>query len=215
MRLRKIFMILILPWLAVGPAMAQSRDSGATIRGSLTGQVTVRGQLTPEVHNVVISVEGIPQGLISKAKWQPLGNAQMEQKNETFVPHVLPVLVGSTVSFPNEDPILHNVFSDSPTHKFDLGLYPRGQSRSVKFDKPGVVEIRCNVHNTMSAFVVVEPTPYFAVPNERGVFQITELPPGNYTVKAWNPRFGALARPFSIESQGEVASVNFDFGSER
>jgi len=213
MPFRQYLIIALLPYLLIGLPTAGA--AAETVRGSLTGQVTINGQLTPEVRDVVVVVQGIPPALIAKSAWRPSTDTQIEQRNKTFIPHVLPVLVGTTVSFPNNDPFFHNVFSDSDTHKFDLGLYRGGQSRSTRFDKPGVVEIRCNVHNLMSAYVVVEPTPYFTTANARGIYQIGEVPTSRYMVTAWNPRLGTVTRDLSIESQGEVVELNFDLGSER
>ena len=212
MPFRQFLIIPLLPYLLLGlPAAGWAAQ---TIRGSLTGQVTIKGQRTPEVRDVVVAVQGVPPALFSETPQRLPTDTQIEQRNKTFIPHVLPVLAGTTVSFPNNDPIFHNVFSDSATHKFDLGLYKAGQSRSTRFDKTGVVEVRCNVHNLMSAYVVVEPTPYFTTPNERGIYQIGEVPSGRYTVTAWNPRLGTITRALSIESSGEVVELNFDFGSE-
>ena len=112
--------------------------------------------------------------------------ASFDQKNMTFIPHVLPVAVGSTVDFLNGDDVMHNVFSNSATKRFDLGMVKRGESRSVSFDKPGIVELRCNVHPTMHAFIFVLANNYFATPDERGSYQITGLPAGRYKLRAWH-----------------------------
>ena len=138
--------------------------------------------------------------------------AQMVQKDITFVPHVLPVVVGTTVAFPNDDPVFHNVFSASPVHKFDLGLYPQGKSRSTTFERPGIVQIGCNVHPQMSGYVVVLDEPYFAVPNARGVYELTDLPLGSYTIKVWHPDFGSISQPFTLRREKQVLSLDFDLG---
>jgi len=112
--------------------------------------------------------------------------ASIDQKNMTFIPHVLPVVVGSSVAFRNSDDVMHNVFSNSTTQQFDVGMFGRGESRSVTFEKAGVVELRCNVHPTMHAFIVVLQNNYFTTPDERGNYQITGLPAGRFKLRAWH-----------------------------
>ncbi len=180
--------------------------------GSITGTVTIKGDVEPGVINSVVWVEGVSHDLIPKERWKVNQGAQMAQKDTAFVPHVLPVLVGTTVAFPNDDPIFHNVFSASPVHKFDLGLYPQGKSRSTRFDRPGIVQIGCNVHAQMSAYVVVLDEPYFVVPNGRGVYELTGLPLGRYTIKVWHPDFASVSQPFTLERDGQVLTLDFDLG---
>lgn len=110
----------------------------------------------------------------------------MDQKSLRFVPHVLPIQVGTTVEFANSDPLAHNVFSISSTKRFNLGLYGRGTSRRVKFDQPGVVQLLCNVHQEMSAFIVVVKSPYFARTAADGSFRIDNLPAGRHRVRIWH-----------------------------
>jgi plastocyanin len=129
-------------------------------------------------------------------------HAVMDQRNETFVPHVLAVAAGTTVDFPNSDSILHNVSSASPAKPFDLGMYPHGEVRSVTFDKPGVVEIRCNVHPRMSAFVVVHSNPWAAVTDGRGSYTITGVPAGTYTVRVWHESFAERAATVTVREDG-------------
>jgi plastocyanin len=114
------------------------------------------------------------------------GKATIDQKEMTFIPHVLPVAVGSTVEFLNGDDVLHNTFSNSAAKRFDVGMFKRGESRSVTFDKPGIVELRCNVHPKMHAFVLVLENNYFATPDERGSYQIGGIPAGRYKLRAWH-----------------------------
>ena len=131
------------------------------------------------VKDVVVYLEGTI-GTPTAAK------ASIDQKNMTFIPHVLPVVVGSTVEFRNSDDVMHNAFSNSATQRFDVGMFGRGESRSVTLEKPGVVELRCNVHPTMHAFIFVLANNYFATPDERGSYQITGLPAGRYKLRAWH-----------------------------
>lgn len=178
--------------------------------GSIAGSVTIHGKLVPEVAYAVISIEGIAADQIPKDKWPTERKARMDQKDLMFVPHVLPVLAGTTVDFPNFDHVFHNVFSDSPVHKFDLGLYPYGKSRSTIFDKPGVAEIRCNTHSTMKAYVVVEAEPYFTMPDVHGIYALKEVALGNYTIKVWHPDYAPISQPVTLGKAGEVLSLDFD-----
>jgi len=139
-----------------------------------------------EWRNVVIYLSDVPPtpGAASEGG----GTFEMAQEGEAFIPHVLPILVGSTVSFPNHDPIFHNVFSLSGTGTFDLGRYPRGDTRSVTFDRPGIVPVFCHIHSDMSAIIVVLENPYFTVPGADGRFLLEGIPAGTYTLVAWHER---------------------------
>lgn len=132
----------------------------------------------------------------------------MEQKNEAFVPHLLPIVKGSTVDFLNGDPIFHNVFSLSKATSFDLGRYPRGSSRSVRFEQPGVVKVFCHIHADMSAIILVLDNPFFTTPDREGKFQIDDVPPGTYSAVAWHERARPVLRKVHIES-GEASVVRF------
>ena len=110
---------------------------------------------------------------------------RMDQRNETFVPHVLAVRTGTTVDFPNSDRIYHNVFSLSPTRRFDLGRYAVGRSKAVRFDRPGVVRVFCDIHSHMSAFILVFSHRYFAVTQPDGTYQLPPVPAGTYMLAGW------------------------------
>lgn len=111
----------------------------------------------------------------------------MLQKNKIFSPHLLPVMTGTTVDFPNADPIFHNAFSSYSGQIFDVGLYPPGSNRSVKFSRPGAVRVFCNIHPTMSAVILVLDTPYFAATAKDGTFELN-VPPGDYDVRVFHER---------------------------
>ncbi|HWE51886.1 MAG TPA: hypothetical protein VG273_18980 [Bryobacteraceae bacterium] len=114
-------------------------------------------------------------------------HAVMLQKNKMFTPHVLPITTGATVDFPNADPIFHNAFSSYSGQIFDVGLYPPGTSRSVRFARPGVVRVFCNIHPAMSAIILVLNTPYFATTAKDGSFEMN-LPPGDYDLRVFHER---------------------------
>lgn len=132
------------------------------------------------------------------------GHARMIQKDKTFTPHVLPILVGTTVDFPNFDPIFHNAFSSYNGQIFDVGLYPPGTDRAVHFKRPGVVRVFCNIHSSMSAVIVVLDTQYFAVTNSKGNFRIEDLPPGDYDVRVFHER----AAPGTLRALDRRISVS-------
>jgi hypothetical protein len=117
----------------------------------------------------------------------------MAQKNRAFVPAVLAVPVGATVEFPNLDPFFHNVFSYSKIRKFDLGRYPQGEKESVQFDRPGLVSIFCEIHYSMRAYVHVFDTPYFAVSDESGRFDLGDVDPGEYVLHVWQENQAEIA----------------------
>jgi plastocyanin len=138
----------------------------------------------------------------------------MDQRRETFVPHVLAIRVGTAVDFPNSDRALHNVFSVSPTKKFDLGMYDVGERKSVTFDLPGVVTVRCNVHPKMEGFIVVHTNPYLAVSDAEGGYTIGDVPPGSYTVRVWHESLGTKDVPVTVR-EGQVAPVNVVLNADR
>ena len=115
----------------------------------------------------------------------PAGRVVLDQRNLAFAPRVLVVRVGTTVDFPNNDRVFHNVFSFKDGKKFDLGMYPVGSQRRVTFDKPGLSRIFCNIHANMAAYVMAVDTPYYAVSDDTGAFKITSVVPGTYTYHAW------------------------------
>jgi plastocyanin len=137
----------------------------------------------PDRRTAVVYLESAPRGAFEVP---PPGRAVLDQRDETFVPHVLAVSVGTTVEFPNSDRVFHNVFSLSKARRFDLGRYPRGASRSVRFDRPGMVRVFCEIHSHMSAFVLVFAHRFFDTTDEQGFYRIDGVPAGTYTLAVWN-----------------------------
>jgi len=138
-------------------------------------------------------------------------NPSVTQKGALFTPHVLPVLVGTIVDWPNNDDILHNVFSFSEAAPFDLGLYKNPTIKSWKFDKPGKVDVFCSIHSRMSCVVLVLENPYFVTTNDKGHYSITNVPPGNYKLKAWHERLPAQVSEITVPETGEL-KVDFTLG---
>lgn len=127
-----------------------------------------------------------------------------------FVPHVIAIQVGTTVDFPNNDRTYHNAFSLSRVKSFDLGRYAAGRSKSVTFDRPGIVRVFCDIHSHMNAWIVFA-HPFFAVTDADGRFRIEGIPPGTYTVAIWNEAATAESRTVVV-SAGSEADVGFTLG---
>jgi plastocyanin len=140
----------------------------------------------------------------------PQSRPVMRQKNVAIVPHVLPVIVGSTVDFPNEDDIYHNIFSLSQTKTFDLGRYSKGKSKSVTFNNLGTVKVFCDIHSQMGGVIRVLQNPSFAAVGIDGSYTISGIPPGNYELAAWQENEGNKIQKVTVSS-GEQTSVDFSF----
>ena len=159
----------------------------------------------PDTRRSVVYLETAPSLAFPDVEPQ---RATLDQRNETFVPHVLAITVGTTVDFPNSDNTYHNVFS-LRAPRFDLGRYAAGRSKSVRFDRPGIVRVFCEIHAHMSAFILVFNHRYYAVTSADGRYQITRVPPGRYTLVAWNE--GAIRESRAIVIPDEGGPVEADF----
>jgi plastocyanin len=198
---RWIVMLLFLSW-----------PFSQALAGTISGKVKVKGLRSAA--NILIYLNKAPQPEldISNAKFS------MDQQNLTFIPHVLPIPLGATVKFPNNDKVDHNVFSLSRTKKFNLGSYKPGQSQNVVFDKPGIVELRCDVHAEMLAYIMVMKNPYFAVTDDQGRFTIPDaryleshgitgikdLPAGAYTLKNRHEKLKTDKQKVTVPADGAV-----------
>ena len=155
----------------------------------INGQVRLEGSRDKQVQarkvysGVIVWLEPVE----GAARTAPR-SARMLQKGKTFVPHILAIPVNSTVEFPNYDPIFHNAFSNFSGQIFDVGLYPPGTSRTVRFRREGIVRVFCNIHPTMSAVIAVLPTMWFAVTDAQGAFTLNDVPPGTYMLKIFHER---------------------------
>ncbi len=159
----------------------------------------------PDLLRSVVYLESAPRGAFESGE---AGHAVMDQRNETFVPHVLAIMTGTTVDFPNSDRFYHNVFSLSKPARFDLGRYPAGRFRSIRFDKPGIVRVFCDIHSHMNAYILVFSHPFFTLTDPEGRYRIDNIPPGSYNVVAWNEGTASEAKPVLV-ADGGAAEQDF------
>jgi plastocyanin len=149
----------------------------------------------------VVYLEAAPQGAFEEGA---RARVVLDQRNQTFVPHVLAIQAGTNVDFPNNDQTYHNVFSLSRAKRFDLGRYPKSQVRTVRFDRPGVVRVFCDIHSHMSAFILVFAHRYFATTDEGGAYRIEGVPAGSYRLVAWNDGQERELRTVEVPAGGAV-----------
>jgi plastocyanin len=180
-------------------AIAERRPAAADL-----GDAPARSAIEPR--RAVVYFETAPKGAFEDREG---GRVSMDQRNETFVPHLLAITVGTTVDFPNNDRTYHNVFSLSKARRFDLGRYATGRSKAIRFDRPGIVRVFCEIHSHMNAFILVFSHRFFAVSDGDGRYQIDAVPPGTYTLVAWVE--GVIRDAKSITITPETRSVEADF----
>lgn len=196
LKIRRSFGIGIVPVaLAISAGKVPLLAQGVTV----TGQVTLldKGDRPPsDVGQAVIWLTGdqAPQGAPT--------SVEIATEDKQFVPHLIMVPRGSTIGFPNHDPFNHNVFSVSPEGPFDLGLYGRGTTKSVRFDRSGVIKVYCNVHASMRGLVVVQETSLYAQPGADGSFRLEGVPPGDYIVHVWHERAPEVTSPLKVTESG-------------
>jgi plastocyanin len=202
---------------------AAAPQSGGVIRGRVEIQAAAPIERRPGVTDLgvapargsvdrrrtVVYLESAPRGAFDDRVEQ--GRATMDQRAETFVPHVLAIMAGTTVDFPNSDRTYHNVFSLSKPRTFDLGRYAAGKSKSVRFDRPGIVRVFCDIHSHMNAFILVFGHPYFATTDGEGRYRIPEVPSGSYTVAVWNEGVVRESRRVAVPAGTDV-ELNFALG---
>jgi plastocyanin len=180
-------------------ALAVTELDAAAVNGKVMF-LTKRGQ-KPVVSETLVWLDAA-----GRAPKRPGSSFTMTTRSKAFLPHVLAVPAGSTVAFPNEDPITHNLFSLTPGNTFDLGLYRKGAGKSHKFEAPGVVNVYCNVHPNMSAVVHVMTTPYYGFADANGDYSF-DVPPGKYRVTAWNEQGGSATSEIEVAANGHVAGA--------
>lgn len=173
----------------------------STNGAAIVGKIDVSG--VRDARDVVVFLEDV------KGDFKPqVDKPSIDQNNLTFNPHVLPILVGTTVEYPNNDNVMHNVFSPSKTKRFNLGTYGGGKVREMTFDKPGVVVILCNVHAEMSAYIVILENPYFVLTGPDGEFTINNIPPGTYKIKTWHEKLKEQEQEITLDKD-ESKNINF------
>jgi plastocyanin len=192
---------LVLKWVPTSFA-ALLLAAGVTNETTVRGTVTAKGLRSSE--GIVVSLHA--PGLETTPPKEPV---EMDQKGMTFIPHVLPVVKGTTVRFLNSDSVSHNVFS--PEGGYNLGTWPRGESREHRFDKPGVYTQLCQIHPEMEAYVVVLDTPYFATTDNEGRFEIAQVPPGEYKLVAWSEKLNKIEKDITVEP-GKPLAVEIALG---
>jgi plastocyanin len=207
--------------MALGSAAESDQARGATVRGHVElPRVPVAGERRPsssdlgegpardagEWRRAVVYFETAPKGAFEDREG---GRSRMNQRNEAFVPHLLAVTVGTTVDFPNNDRTYHNVFSLSKGQRFDLGRYAAGHSKAIRFDRPGVVRVFCDIHSHMNAFILVFNHRFFSITDNDGRYEIDGVPPGTYTLMSWVE--GAVRDSKSITVGPELRTIEADF----
>ncbi len=196
----KKIMLATLCLVFAGSITAEEVEDAADNGGIISGTIEVKRLRNAK--DVLVYLENV------EGKFEPpQENPVVDQKDLTFVPHVLPVLAGTKVSFTNNDKVKHNVFSPSKCCKFNLGTYDAGVVREVTFDQPGVTNVLCNVHTEMSAFIIILQNPYFALTDSDGKFSIKSIPPGTYKIKTWHEKLREKEQEITVV-EGENVTID-------
>jgi plastocyanin len=216
------------------PAFCLAALAGFASAQSITGTIVIKKKLTKPSVTASVSVyqRGTTINLGKDAETDPIAyersrvvvylegpalasapapaaeTQEIQQLDRRFVPDLVVVPVGSTVAFPNMDPIFHNIYSLSKPRSFDLGSYDKGETRKVTFPKPGIVDIYCHLHPNMEAVVVITPNRWYARPDRNGQYKIPDVPPGQYTLVAWHKAAGFFRKTVTIEN-GRDATADF------
>jgi plastocyanin len=225
--LSKWFAVVVASLVGAGIVRIDAETAQARATGTIRGRVELRqgsGDSGPRItvadlgmgtaheppdRRSVVYLDPAPRAAFdSRDETRP----RMDQKDESFVPHVLAIVAGTTVDFPNNDHTYHNVFSLSKTKTFDLGRYAVGRSKSVRFDRPGIVRVFCDIHSHMSAFILVFAHRYFSVSDSEGGYRLENVPPGTYNVVAWNESAPLESRRVVVPDAGGEVEVNFALG---
>ena len=198
-------------WLraALAVALAQpSAPASLSAQGIVSGQLVVverQGADRTDLRSAVVYLESRGRNVQAGGRPTPR-DASIAMTGREFVPHVRVILAGGSVTFPNQDPFSHNVFSNAEAGPFDLGLYRRGASRTASFPRPGIYPIYCNIHSRMVSFVIAVPSPQVAMVAADGRFTITDVPAGTYLLHAWHERAGArVTREIDVPASGLAA----------
>lgn len=182
-------------------------DSGATSRPAV-GELGAARPTRADRRTAVVYLDTAPRAAFDDLR---PGRARMDQRDEQFVPRVLAVTAGTVIDFPNSDKTFHNVFSLSRLRTFDLGRYPPGRTGAVRFDRPGIVPISCDIHSHMSGYVLVFSHPFFATTGVTGDYTIANVPAGQYTLRVWSELGQAPPRRVVVPDSGGI-EANFTVG---
>jgi plastocyanin len=182
------------------PVSVYQRGAAVTL-----GKDAEEDPLVYERSRVVVYLEGALPATSDSAT----PAVQVQQLDRRFIPDLVVIPVGSIVSFPNMDPIFHNIYSLSKPRTFDLGSYDKGETRKVTFPKPGIVTVYCHLHPNMAATIVVTPTRWYARPDASGQYRIPDVPPGQYTLVAWHKSAGFFRKSISVENGQDLVADFF------
>jgi plastocyanin len=224
MAIARILIALLLPVLAAAGA-----TQAVTVRvasGSLRGRVSGPENRMVAPRPLVSGLAGMPHDAVDRRRvvvyLEPTPvltavptvptRSRMDQRDEQFVPRLLAITTGSTVEFPNSDTTFHNVFSLSRPRTFDLGRYPPGKNGAIRFDRPGIVPVFCDIHSHMSAYILVFSHPFFAISDGGGRYSIADIPAGTYGVSVWSELGQSPSRRVTI---GADSTVEADFEISR
>jgi plastocyanin len=189
-------------------------NSALPVQTIVSGKITLLNAKTGVPVNVAVWLE--PLNNQPRQNFPKPQDLKIRQQNKQFLPRVLLASVGQKVEFPNDDPFPHNLFSNSETKRFDLGLYQAGETKSVLFNRTGLVSLFCNIHPQMSAFILIVPTNFYSLSNEKGEVSIKGVPPGDYRLKVWHERaksetLEALSRQITVGSSGaSLGTIQID-----
>lgn len=185
----------------VGTAGPSKGHAEGAQTGEVSGVVTVLDDGAPKADRsgIVVYLENVPGAAAAG------GKKEIRQKNLAFSPGLMVIVKGTTVEFPNDDKVFHNVFSVSKAARFDLGLYKSGESKSVTFSEPGVVDVYCNIHPQMVTKIKVLDNGFYAVTGADGVFKIKNVPVGTYPAVAWHPRGNEARGEIKVEAGGSAS----------
>jgi plastocyanin len=218
-----LFVLLTIGALSASPQAPAPTRAGGMIRGRVVVPDVAQALLRPTVaepatashpvvnrRRVVVYLESAPRQAFGEL---PPGRARMDQRGEQFSPRLLAITAGTTVDFPNNDRTFHNVFSLSRVRSFDLGRFAPGRTGSVRFDRPGIVPVFCDIHSHMSAFILVFSHPFFAVSDDDGQYAIDGIPAGTYSVTAWSELGTVQPKRVTVPDGGTV-EADFHIGRE-
>ena len=218
--MRRSLAALLLAGLTIAGTRAGVPETGA-IRGQVVVPQTPVAAARPAVSDLatgridpidrrksVVYLDTAPRQAFEELR---PGRVKMDQRGQQFIPRVLAVTVGTTVDFPNSDTTFHNAFSLAPARPFDLGRYRPGRTRSVRFDRPGIVPVSCDIHSHMSAYILIFVHPFFAVTDDDGRYSIPGVPSGTYTLAVWSEIGRPAPRKVTVVD-GDAVEANFNVG---